>query len=102
MRGCARESDPYDSVAIYWKRKSEGMQDICHVRRRGMLTYFLRQARMAGGRSVLELSVRSSATKLVARYFETSEPILMPIGTNGSPGNGIKRSTLDQDHTRLK
>jgi len=57
---------------------------------------------MAGGRSVLELSVRSSATKLVARYFETSEPILMPIGTNGSPGNGIKRSTLDQDHTRLK
>lgn len=37
MRGCARESDSYDSVAIYWKRKSEGMQDICHVRRREFL-----------------------------------------------------------------
>ena len=35
MRGCATESDPYDSITIYWKRTSEGLKYICHDRRRG-------------------------------------------------------------------
>ena len=40
MRACAAESDPYDTVAVYWKRTSEGLKFICHDRRRGTLTYF--------------------------------------------------------------
>ena len=60
----------------------------------GMLTLYLHQSRLVGGVMFSTCPSICSSVCLLHDIFNTNEPILLQIGTSGSKGKVMKRSTL--------